>query len=88
MLRGFVERVRPGWPGWGRIAAPVEALPPDALGLGALGWLSGILLVAGGTVGLGLLLLGDTTDAMLAAAITLAGAVGVGVTMKRMRWDH
>ncbi len=84
-LIAFYRRVRPGGPGWGRIRALAgdTARSADDLGLAAIGWLLGCMLVYGALFGVGNLLVGSTSSAIVLLGSAIAGAVGVAAVLRR-----
>lgn len=84
-LIAFYRRVRPGGPGWERIRALAgeTARSADDLGLAAIGWLLGCMLVYGALFGVGNLLVGSTTSATVFLLSAAFGAVGVAAVLRR-----
>ena len=81
-LLPFYRRVRPsGW--WGPVArlAP-EVAPRRGKAMILLGFFSGLALIYGSMLGLGLVLLGRGAEGSLALVIALFGAVGVAKAVR------
>jgi Na+/proline symporter len=86
-LVAFYRRVRPAGPGWARIRGlagePEREGEPDRLGLAAIGWVFGCMLVYGALFGVGHLLVGSTSSAIVLLGSAIAGAVGVAAVLRR-----
>ncbi len=74
-LDAFYHRVHPGGPGWKPVAARNPSVRPDAdFGALAVDWLVGVLLVYTTLFGVGYLLMGRTTGAVLCLGTAAAAA--------------
>ena len=78
-LERFYRQVRPGGPGWTRVARDAGAPPPEPIAGQLLDWLAGVALVYGTLFGTGALLLRGTWAAL--PALTLA--LGAGILLYR-----
>jgi len=86
-LLRFLERVRPGSPGWRRLYRRYDLTPDRYLARGLLDWLLGVACLFAANFAIGALLLGRTpTAAWLAAVAAVAGGVLV-VRVRRQRAD-
>lgn len=75
-LVAFYRRVRPGGPGWRRIAHLAGGAPPEALGGLVIDWMAGCALVYAMLFGIGSLILRPAASALpFFAAAALAAAV-------------
>ena len=72
-LEAFYQRVRPGGPGWRRIAAQLgyagETIPGGALAW--TNWLAGIIAVYSSLFGIGKLIFGETTTGVVMLVIAV-----------------
>ena len=75
-LVAFYRRVRPGGPGWARIARAAGGPPPEPIAGLLLEWVAGTLLVYAALFGMGTLLL-DSLAASLPWFAGAAAAIGV-----------
>ncbi len=71
-LVAFFTRVRPGGPGWRRVAAAAGAPPPEPIRGQLLDWMAGVALVYGTLFGVGALLLPGRWRALPCLAVALA----------------
>ncbi len=78
-LVDFYTRVRPGGPGWARVAAAAGAPPPDPIGGQLLDWIAGVALVYGTLFGVGALVL----PGQWGAVPYLATAIACGLFLYR-----
>ena len=78
-LVSFYTRVRPGGPGWARVAAAAGAPPPEPIRGQLLDWAAGVALVYGTLFGVGALVFSGG----LGAVPYLATAVGCGSFLYR-----
>lgn len=84
VLRAFYQRVRPGGPGWRRIATEA-GYGPEPIPGGALAWtnwIAGIVLVYSTLFGIGKLIFGQTTAGIL---LLLLGAVAFAWIARSLR---
>ncbi len=74
-LRQFYERVHPGGPGWKRISESMPEVVPDS-GYARLfvSWIAGIALVYSVLFGIGKILFGDVSQALIFIAVAVASA--------------
>lgn len=84
-LVAFYRRVRPAGPGWARIRALAgdAERSTDRLGLAAIGWVAGCMLVYGALFGAGSLLVGSTANAIVFLGSGIVGAFVVASVLKR-----
>ena len=76
VLDAFYRRVRPGGPGWKRVAVRHPDVVPDTgLGALALDWIAGVVLVYTTLFGVGYLLFGRTGAGLLCLTLSAACAV-------------
>lgn len=85
-LIAFYRRTRPDGPGWQRIARAAGEPPPGPVGRLLIDWLAGVLLVYAILFGVGDLLLGSTTEALLFFAAAGIAAGFVSRDLARRGW--
>ena len=68
-LVAFYRRVRPGGPGWGRIARLAGGPPPEAIGGLLVDWIAGWILIYAVLFGIGSVVLGSIDKARPACAL-------------------
>ncbi len=85
VLAAFYERVRPAGPGWARIRRK-SGLPasPDSLPLALLGWVLGLACVYGTLFAAGAFLYGRPAEGAGWTAVTLAAAIALLATGRRL----
>lgn len=79
-LVAFLQRVRPGSPGWRRIYRKYGIAPEPFLARSLLDWLIGLVVLFGVNFGIGAFLLSDPT--LGAALLTAAAAAGVTLFLR------
>ena len=72
LLVRFYRRVRPGGPGWARVAVAAGAPPPEPIGGQLLDWLAGVALVYATLFGMGALILEGLSGVAPYAAVDAA----------------
>jgi Na+/proline symporter len=78
-LVAFYRRVRPGGPGWTRVARAAGGPPPEPIAGLAVEWLAGCAMIYATLFGVGTLLLGSWTDSLL----WFGGAAGAVMVIYR-----
>ncbi|MBI5299157.1 MAG: hypothetical protein HY877_02515 [Deltaproteobacteria bacterium] len=92
-LKIFFERVRPAGPGWKTVSEArskkqeTKKESPDSMKINFTGWVFGVLLIAGTTIGIGKGLLGFWNHAIIATLIAIVGLLGVVAVIRKMRWN-
>ena len=86
-LVAFYRRVRPGGPGWKRIAVAAGEPPPEPVAGLVVDWMAGCVLVYSMLFGLGTLILGTVSGALpyLAAAVLALAVVYRDLTRRGWR---
>jgi solute:Na+ symporter, SSS family len=85
-LVAFYRRVRPGGPGWTRIAARAGDEKPEPIGGLVVDWLAGIVLVYATLFGMGTLLLDSVVRAVPFFAVAAAAAALIYRDLARRGW--
>jgi SSS family solute:Na+ symporter len=85
-LVAFYRRVRPGGPGWSRIAAAAGAPPPEPIAGLFLDWVAGWVLVYATLFGTGAALLGPWPRALPYAAVAVAALAVIARDLTRRGW--
>jgi hypothetical protein len=81
----FYRRVRPGGPGWKRIAAKageVDGIKGDPLGAQFLNWTSGCVLIYASLFGIGKLVFKEWGTGLALTAVAVAAAVLISRNLK------
>lgn len=85
-LRAFYGRVRPGGPGWTRIASSLghagESIPGGAASLGS--WALGVVLVFSALFGIGKLVFGEVGPGLALLAVAAAAWLGIQKSLARI----
>jgi Na+/proline symporter len=85
ILESFYRRVRPGGPGWRRIAQQAgfgrEGIPGGALAW--TNWIAGIVAVYATLFGIGKMIFGATTEAFIMLAIALAAFLWIARSFRQ-----
>ena len=82
-LAEFYRRVRPGGPGWRRVAAAAGEPPPEPIAGLLLVWLAGVVLVYATLFGVGMLIFGELLAALAWLAIAALGAFTIQRVLAR-----
>jgi len=78
VLESFYRLVRPAGPGWSAVRAATGLGPsPDSVPQAMLGWVLGVFFVYAALFGVGAMLAGNTTLAVVWAVIFFASGAGV-----------
>jgi SSS family solute:Na+ symporter len=85
-LIAFYRRTRPDGPGWRRIAAAAGGPPPGPLGGLVADWIAGVVLVYAVLFGMGELLLGSVTSALIFFVAAGAAAAIISADLARRGW--
>lgn len=85
-LVAFYRRVRPGGPGWARIAAAAGAPPPEPIAGLFLDWVAGWVLVYATLFGTGAALLGPWQSALRYAVVAVAALAVIAWDLRRRGW--
>ena len=86
-LVAFYRRVRPGGPGWTRIAQLAGGPPPERLAGLALDWVAGCVLIYATLFGVGTLLLTSVTAALPYFAVAAVAAAIIYRDLARRGWE-
>jgi len=86
-LVAFYRRVRPGGPGWTRIAQRAGGPPPEPIGGLAIDWIAGWVLVYAVLFGIGSLVVKSLTAALLCFAIAAAAIAIIRRDLARRGWS-
>lgn len=89
-LLAFYHRVRPGGPGWRRVAA-AAGYPGEGIDGGALNWtnwLAGIVAVYGTLFGTGRILFGEIIEGVLFLALAVLAFVWIARSLSGDRWTE
>jgi hypothetical protein len=81
----FYQRVRPGGPGWAPFARRLNAPAPNALAPYLASWVLGCVLIYGFLFGIGALIFGQWTKALLSLGIGLLAGAGILWSLARDR---
>jgi Na+/proline symporter len=85
-LIAFYRRVRPGGPGWTRIARLAGCPPPESVGGLVPVWIAGCVLVYAVLFGLGTLILQSATRAIPYIAVASLAAAFIAWRLQRRGW--
>ncbi|HAK55461.1 MAG: Na+:solute symporter [Vicinamibacterales bacterium] len=85
-LIAFYRRVRPGGPGWARIARAAGDPPPEAIGSLVVDWMAGWVLVYSTLFGIGALLFQSLSAALPYAACATAAALLLHHHLTKRGW--
>ena len=85
-LIAFYRRVRPGGPGWRRIAAAAGEPAPEAIGSLIVNWIAGWVMVYASLFGVGALILDSVGAAVPYAICATAAAVVIHRNLSRQDW--
>ncbi|HJO37595.1 MAG: Na+:solute symporter [Vicinamibacterales bacterium] len=85
-LIAFYRRVRPGGPGWARIARAAGDPPPEAIGSLVIDWIAGWVLVYSTLFGIGALLFQSLSAAVPYAACALGAGFLLHHHLKKRGW--
>jgi solute:Na+ symporter, SSS family len=85
-LIAFYRRVRPGGPGWTRVAKAAGESPPEPIAGLAIEWVAGSLLIYSTLFGIGTLLLDSWTRSLIWFAAAAAAVVVIYVSLSRRGW--
>jgi SSS family solute:Na+ symporter len=85
-LIAFYRRVRPGGPGWTRVAKAAGEPPPEPIAGLAIEWVAGSLLIYSTLFGIGTLLLDSWTRSLIWFAAAAAAVVVIYVSLSRRGW--
>jgi solute:Na+ symporter, SSS family len=86
ILDSFYRRVTPAGPGWAAVAHRTGLTSPDKLLPNILNWLLGIVMVYAVLFGIGAVLFGTMTNAILAFAIAAGTSVAMVRNLGRSGW--
>ena len=86
VLIAFYRRVRPGGPGWTRIAAAAGGPPPEAIGGLVLDWIAGVVLVYATLFGVGTLILRSAANSLIYFAVAAGAALLIYRDLSRRGW--
>ena len=82
----FYRRVRPGGPGWRRIARLSGEPPPESIAIALIDWVAGCSLVYSTLFGIGALLFRSTFAATPYAVCALASSLFIHYRLSRREW--
>ena len=82
----FYRRVRPGGPGWTRVAEAAGEPPPEPIARLVVEWVAGSVLIYSTLFGLGTLLLDSWTRSLIWFAVAAAAVVVIYVSLSRRGW--
>lgn len=85
-LVAFYRRVRPGGPGWTRIARLAGGPPPEPIGGLLVDWIAGWVLVYATLFGIGSLLLGPLSAAVASLAVAAGAVALIARDLSRRGW--
>ena len=88
-LKEFYRRIKPSGPGWKPIAKLCpEVESPDSILQNSWGWVMGLFLILGLTIGIGKLLLGQWMEATIAGIFAICGLIGIKFILSKMNWKE
>ncbi|MAM83833.1 MAG: sodium:proline symporter [Acidobacteria bacterium] len=85
-LIGFYQRIRPGGPGWARIARAAGEPPPETIGKLVIDWAAGWVFVYSALFGIGALLFRTATASLPYGFCALAAGVLLHRRLSRRGW--
>jgi SSS family solute:Na+ symporter len=85
-LRAFYKRVRPGGPGWARVARSAGGPAPERIGGLVVDWIAGWVLIYAVLFGIGSLVLGSVVAALLYLAVAAAATFVIARDLGRRGW--
>jgi len=85
-LLSFYRRVRPGGPGWKRVAKAAALPPPERIGGLALDWITGCVLIYAALFGIGTLVLHSAVASIPYFAVVAVAVVIINRDLSRRGW--
>jgi Na+/proline symporter len=85
-LVAFYRRVRPGGPGWSRIARLAGGPPPERVGGSAIDWIAGTILIYATLFGVGRLILGPALEGVPYLAVASLAAMVIYRDLTKRGW--
>jgi Na+/proline symporter len=85
-LARFYRKVRPGGPGWTRIARELHEPPPEPIGSLVVDWIAGCAMIYAFLFGIGAALLGSFSRALLYFAVAIASFLLIAAHLTRRGW--
>lgn len=87
VLIQFYRRVRPGGPGWTRIAAAAGGPPPERIGGLVIDWIAGVALVYAALFGVGALILRSAVASLPYFAVAAIAILVIYRDLSRRGWQ-
>jgi Na+/proline symporter len=85
-LAGFYRRVRPGGPGWTRLARELGEPPPEPIGWLFVDWIAGCVLIYFALFGIGTLILDSMTESLPYFGVAVLSFLLIGWDLSRRGW--
>jgi hypothetical protein len=86
-LTSFYRRVRPGGPGWKRVATSAALPPPERIGGLVLDWVAGCVLIYAALFGVGALVLRSAVASIPHFAVVAVAVLIINRDLSRRGWN-